>query len=208
MVGSETSGGVRNVYAFDCTFNGTDRIVRIKTARGRGGVIENMWFKHLSADTIQQEALHINMLYTGSRFPAQPISQTTPTIRNLHFSDITCTYGKTYAIELLGLPEKAIQSISFDHISMNSARGIHCVDADSVEFSDVKITPERWPVIDVVDAKAIRFSGIIVPAGSNPFLKVEGPKTSGISLIGSNTSPAAKVLEIGKEVSPNAVRIQ
>ena len=208
VIGSETSGGVRNVYARDCTFNGTDRIVRVKTARGRGGVIENMWFVHLSADTILQEALHINMLYTGKRFPTQELTKATPIIRNLHFSDITCTFGKTYAIELLGLPERAIENISFDHITANSTKGIHCVDADSITFQYINITPARWPVIDILDSKEIMISRMDVPAGSNPFLKVMGPKSSGISLTETHTSPAVKVLEVGEDVSQNSVRIQ
>ncbi len=208
VVGSETSGGVRNVYARDCTFSGTDRIVRIKTARGRGGVIENMWFEHLSADTIQQEALHINMLYTGSRFPAQPVTQTTPTIRNLHFSDISCTYGKTYAIELLGLPERAIEDISFDHITMNSAKGIHCVDADSVVFKDVNISPQYWPVVEITDGENLMFDRVGVPQGASPFMSVNGSKARNISIVNSQTGSAAKVLDVGPEVVPNAIKIR
>ena len=208
VIGSETSGGVRNVYASDCTFDGTDRIVRVKTARGRGGVIENMWFEHLSADTIQQEAIHVNMLYTGKRFPAQPVTKTTPTIRNLHFSDISCTYGKTYAVELLGLPEMMIKGISFSRIKISSAKGIHCVDTDSVQFTDVNVAPLRWPVIDVVDGTNIDLSKVTVPAGADPFLKIEGLHTAGIRVTQTNTAPAAKVIEMGEDVSRNAVLMQ
>ena len=208
VIGSETSGDIRNVYARDCAFNGTDRIVRIKTARGRGGIIENMWFEHLSADTILQEALHINMLYTGKRFPAQPITETTPKIRNLHFSDITCTFGKAYAIELLGLPERSIENVSFDHITVNSAKGIHCVDADSITFQYVNVTTLHWPVIDILDSEEIKLSKIDVPGGSNPFLKVMGSRSSDISISETTTAPATKVLELGEDVPQNSVRIQ
>jgi polygalacturonase len=208
VVGSETSGGVRNVYGYDCTFNGTDRIVRIKTARGRGGVIENMWFDHLKADTIEMEAIHVNMLYTGKRLPAQPVNEATPTIRNLHFSDITCSYGKSYAIEVLGLPEMPVRNLSFDSITVTSLKGIHCVDADSVLFSDVNITPTNWPVIDIVDSKDVGLSKITVPAGSNPFLQVQGARTSAISLQGTNTGPATRILQLGKDVPDGTVTIQ
>lgn len=208
VVGSETSGGVRNVYAYDCTFNGTDRIVRVKTARGRGGILENMWFEHLSADTIQQEALHINMLYTGSRFPAQPVTEVTPMIRNLHYSDISCAYAKTYAIELLGLPERAIENISFDHIVMNAAKGIHCVDADSVVFKNIRVLPDHWPVIAITDGENMTFDGVGVTQGADPFMTVNGPKAHNISVVNTKTGSAGKVLDVGTDVVPNAVTIR
>jgi hypothetical protein len=208
VVGSETSGSVRNVYAYDCAFNGTDRIVRVKTARGRGGILENMWFEHLSADTIQQEALHINMLYTGSRYPVQPVTEVTPVIRNLHYSDISCAYARRYAIELLGLPERAIENISFDRIVMNAAKGIHCVDADSVEFKDVNITPKSWPVIDITDGRSMTFTKLAVPPGANPFLKIDGRHSFNISVVETKTGAAAKFLELGNDVSRDSIRLQ
>ena len=128
-IGSETSGGIRNIYAFDCRFHGTDRIVRIKTARGRGGTIEDMWFRDLSADTTQEEVLDINMLYTGSRLPAEPVTHATPTIRNIHYSNVSCSYGNKAAIEIFGIPEMPVENISFDSITIIAAKGISCSDA-------------------------------------------------------------------------------
>lgn len=208
VIGSETSGGIRNVYAHDCTFNGTDRIVRVKTARGRGGVIENMWFEHLSADTIQMEAIRINMLYTGKRLPAQPLSKTTPTIRNLHFSDISCAFGRSYALEILGLPERSVENVTFDHVSVKAARGIHCVDADSVEFNDVSVQPASWPVLEIVDVKDMTINKLVVPGGADPLVEVKGSRSKGILLKGVNIKAAAKVLDLGNDVSPDAVQVR
>ncbi|HTP13875.1 MAG TPA: glycoside hydrolase family 28 protein [Bacteroidota bacterium] len=208
VIGSETSGGVWNVYATDCTFNGTERIVRIKTARGRGGVIENLWFDHLSADTIQQEALHINMLYTGMRFPAQPVTETTPTIRNIHFSDISCSFGKSYAIEVLGLPERPASDLTFSKITIESAKGIHCVDADSISFINVKVTPAHWPVVDIVDGRQTTLDNIGVPNGANPFLSVQGTRSRGISVRHTDLRKAKKRLLLGPNASPGAVSLR
>ena len=208
VIGSETSGGVRNVYAYDCKFNGTDRIVRVKTARGRGGVLENMWFEHLSADTIQQEALRINMLYTGKRLPPQPVSKITPTIRNLHFSDISCAYGRNYAIELLGLPERPIEDISFDRITIKAAKGIHCVDVDSIAFKNVFITPEQWPVVAIMDGTSVAFDAIAVPQGANPFIRINGSRTRTISVVNTRMEPAARVSELGPDVVPGVLQIR
>ena len=42
VIGSEMSGGVRNVVISNCIFEGTDRGIRIKTRRGRGGIVEDI----------------------------------------------------------------------------------------------------------------------------------------------------------------------
>jgi polygalacturonase len=208
VVGSETSGGVRNVYAHDCTFNGTDRIVRVKTARGRGGVIENMWFKHLSADTIEAEAIHVNMLYTGSRFPEQQVQNGTPRIRGLHFSDISCVYGKSYAIEVLGLPESNVKDVTFDSISIKSAKGVHCVDAQSISFKNVNVVPDRSPVVEIVDGRSIIVDGLFVPTGCDPLLKVQGVYTKSILVTNTKTGSASRILELGPEVTSRAVEVR
>ena len=69
-IGSETSGGVRNVWAYDCVFDGTDRGIRIKTARGRGNVVEKIFMRDIRMTHITSEAIDIDMLYSGKRLPA------------------------------------------------------------------------------------------------------------------------------------------
>ena len=48
VVGSEMSGGVKNIYVEDCTFMGTDVGLRFKSTRGRGGVVENIYINNIS----------------------------------------------------------------------------------------------------------------------------------------------------------------
>lgn len=208
VVGSETSGGIRNVYAYDCRFDGTDRIVRVKTARGRGGVIENMWFREISADTIQQEALHINMLYTGNRLPAEPVTNATPRIRNLHYSNISCSYGKKAAIEILGIPEMPVDNITFDSISIAAAKGIVCNDANNISFSNVSIRPTGGPVVSILDGEKIVLDGLVVPDGADPVVYVDGAKASGIILKNTNTRNAMNVVKLSATALSAAVTIK
>ncbi len=162
VIGSETSGGVRNVYGYGCSFKGTDRMVRIKTARGRGGAIENLWFRDLRGEEIGEEAIHINALYAGTRLPAGIVSASTPRVRNVSFERIDCSSGKGYAVELLGLPEMPIRNISFDSLSMTTARGIHCADARNVRFAAVRVSPRIPPAITVAEGEGVTFDGVPV----------------------------------------------
>lgn len=208
VIGSETSGGIRNIYAFDCRFAGTDRIVRIKTARGRGGIIENMWFRNMSADTIEREAIHLNMLYTGTRFPSEPLSAATPRIRNIHFAGISCVHGKTYAIEMLGLPEMPIENVTFDSISIGAAKGIACTDVEDIRITNTAVKPGRWPVVEIIDGERIVLDGITFPAGADPFVRVSGGKTDGVRVMNTKTATARKAITIGPGASMEAVRIE
>ncbi len=207
VIGSETSGGIRNVYATDCTFNGTDRIVRIKTARGRGGILENMWFDHLRADTIQYEAIHLNMLYTGTRLPAQPIGPATPMIRNIHVTDVSCAYGKSYALEILGLPERTVENVTFRSLRMRSAQGVHIVDADSIALTDLDVRPEQGPVVDLDAARNVMIDSLGVPPGADPLIRVAG-NSSDIVVTRTDIRAAKSVLKTAGDVPAGAVKFQ
>lgn len=207
VIGSETSGGIRNVFAFDCRFNGTDRIVRIKTARGRGGILENMWFRQLAADTIEQEALHINMLYTGSRLPSLPVTNATPVIRNIHYSNITCLFSKRRAVEILGLPESLVENVTLDSITMHAARGIACTDARGLDFKNISITADTGPVVEITDCDHVTLNSISVPPNADPFLQVGGARSDGIVLVNSSVRSAKTAVRLGAETPRQAVSI-
>lgn len=64
-VGSEMSGGVRNVVVRRCTFLGTDLGIRFKTTRGRGGVVEKIWISDIVMKDIPTDAVGFNMYYSG-----------------------------------------------------------------------------------------------------------------------------------------------
>jgi DNA sulfur modification protein DndE len=207
VIGSETSGGVKNVYATNCRFDGTDRIVRLKTARGRGGVLENMWFKGLSGENILREAIHLNMLYTGTRLPAQPVSITTPTIRNIHFENIRCLSGKSYAIELLGLPERAIENVSFDSITANTERGINLSDVRGFSVRYSAITSDTLSIIKVTDGENITVDSMTLPDGLKQFMHVEGARSKDIRIRRTGGGEIGRLVSTSPEVPKEAVAI-
>ena len=64
-IGSEMSGGVKNVYVSGCTFIGTDVGLRFKSNRGRGGIVENLFFSDIDMINIPTQAISFNMYYGG-----------------------------------------------------------------------------------------------------------------------------------------------
>lgn len=208
VIGSETSGGIRNVYAFDCRFNGTDRIVRIKTARGRGGVIENMWFRDIEGKGITSEAIHLNMLYTGTRLPAQQVSEGTPRIRNVHFKNISCASGKSYAIEMLGLPEMQIENVELEGIHMNTAKGMNLSDVRGIKISYSTIGAGSVTPCTITDGQEIALDSVAFTGASDTLLVVAGANSRGITLRKTSVASIEKSVVFGTGASRESVLLE
>lgn len=145
-VGSEMSGGVKNIYVSDCSFLGTDVGVRFKSTRGRGGVVENIYIKNIHMINITNEALIFDLYYsnqsandtTDSRIPLVTIE--TPIFRNINISNIACN-GAGRAIFFNGLPEMKIQNVVIKNVSIiNAENGGSICQADHITMDKVNIT--------------------------------------------------------------------
>lgn len=129
VLGSEMSGGIRNVQISHCEFAGTDRGLRIKTRRGRGGQIKDIHMSNVQMDDVDT-AVSANAFYfcdadgksdaVQSRSPA-PVSDLTPTVGGILIENVTATNVKLAAVALLGLPEAPLSNIQLHQISVTFA---------------------------------------------------------------------------------------
>src|SRR5688572_24336849 len=119
VIGSEMSGGVRNIVISNCIFDGTDRGIRIKSARGRGGVVEGIRVDNIIMKNIRQQAFVLDLQYTRTQ-PA-PVSETTPAFRDIHLSNITAQTKQAGYIN--GLEEMPIDDITFNDIQIEAETG-------------------------------------------------------------------------------------
>jgi polygalacturonase len=125
VMGSEISGSIRNIDISDCKFVGTDRGIRIKARRGRGGVVEDVRASCLDMDAVACPIV-VNLFYEcGAHGAAKindlrpwPVDETTPRFRRLHFSQITARGAKYAAAYILGLPEMPVEDISITDCSL------------------------------------------------------------------------------------------
>jgi polygalacturonase len=161
VIGSEMSGGVENLYAHDCEFFGTDRAIRIKTARGRGGYVRNCWFKDISADSIEREAIRINMMYTGGdRLPAQAVDASTPVVENLHYENIKCDYSKRNVIQIVGIPEMPVKNVTLKNIQLKGRKGIEINDAKNITLDNLIISNEEGSFTSISYCDSITINNI------------------------------------------------
>src|SRR5699024_7549419 len=112
VIGSEMSGGVRNVVISNCVFQGTDRGIRLKTRRGRGGLVENLLVTNVVMDDVLCP-LTINPFYfcgpdgkaphVGDRHP-RDVDAGTPHIRGLRLAHIVASRERASAAPAAGRP--------------------------------------------------------------------------------------------------------
>ncbi|MFB0516734.1 MAG: glycoside hydrolase family 28 protein [Candidatus Neomarinimicrobiota bacterium] len=217
-IGSEMSGGVRNIDVRRCTFLGTDVGLRFKSTRGRGGIVENIFIRDIYMKAIPTEAIRFNMYYDSQppipelnsdkllvykERPEVAVSEETPSFRNIHIENITCR-GADRAILLQGLPEMAISDIVLNNIVISAKNGLVCVDADGVSLNNVKIMSEETPVMSILSSRNVSLEGVFVPEDTRPFMVIDGQKSANIRLTGL-TDSIEDLLSIGKQVPADAV---
>lgn len=166
VIGSEMSGGVRSVWVTDSDFIGTDRGLRIKSMRGRGGSIENVFYENVRHRDIRLMVVELTTLYGSSTLV--PKTEAPPSIQGVHVKNVTAR-GAQRAIDIVGLPELPIRDVSFENVSIVAEQGLRCQDCEDVRFKDTELASpsgERFPVQDVVSAP--RESGPKPAAPSQP----------------------------------------
>ncbi len=148
-IGSEMSGGVRNVLVQNCTFIGTDLGLRFKTARGRGGVVENIHVRGIRMLGIVGSAIDFNFFYFSEHEASAPVpsvTESTPVFRNILFEDIL-SRGSKAAFTLRGLPEMPLRDITFRDVSLASRLGADLAYGERVTFERVRIQPAEGAAV-------------------------------------------------------------
>jgi hypothetical protein len=217
-VGSEMSGGVKNVHVSDCSFIGTDVGLRFKSNRGRGGVVENIYMSGINMVNIPAQAISMDLYYGGksaSEMPEEkdqegtdeimPVTEETPVFRNIIIRDITCK-GAWQAIFLQGLPEMNLENIQFENILMEAERGMSCKDVNRLTFKGLKLAVKKLPAIDISNARNIMVEGLEVSAEAGNRISISGKRTENITFKNSSDSGFEKGTSTGPEVDKNQVK--
>ena len=152
VVGSEMSGGVKNIMVRNCQFLGTDVGLRFKSTRGRGGIVENINIDGISMTDIKTDAITFNMYYGGksvaealadgdnpNNTDMMPVDETTPIFRNINISNVVCN-GAGRAMEFNGLPEMPIDGITLRNVNIIAKKDAEFHNCKNITQKDVKIT--------------------------------------------------------------------
>ncbi|MGH8024348.1 MAG: glycoside hydrolase family 28 protein, partial [Limisphaerales bacterium] len=154
-IGSETLGGVRNVTVSHCVFDGTDNGLRIKSERGKGGLVENIVYEDIRMTHVDP-AVTFTCYYMGnssedrSQKPppdtgkARAGTRNTPVFRNIYVRNLRATCPRGAGI-IVGLPESVISNVFFEDVNITAATGMKIENAKPIHFIASKIVPGKGP---------------------------------------------------------------
>lgn len=214
VIGSEMSGGARNIYVSNCTFIGSDIGLRFKTTRGRGGVVENIFIKDIYMKDIPAEAILFDMYYMAKdpvalagekrelpKVEFKPVDETTPSFRNFHISNVYCN-GAEKGIFVRGVPEMHVKNIVLENMVLQADKGIDVQEASNITFRNIKvISKETNPVVDVIQSDNIVFDNITYKEGAELLFRISGDRSKDIKVKNTDASKAKEKasFELGAE---------
>lgn len=179
VIGSEASGDVRNVVVSNCVFQDTDRGIRLKTRRRRGGSMEKLTFSNIIMDRVMCPFV-FNMYYFCGKLGKEPwvsdpapapVDEGTPAIRDININNVTVINATSCAGVFCGLPERSVENVTFSNCSITmdgskepevaammkmldpmSGAGFYMRYAKGIVFENVKLHNINGEEIDMDDS--------------------------------------------------------
>jgi polygalacturonase len=219
-VGSEMSGGVKNVHVSKCTFIGTDCGLRFKSTRGRGGVVENVYISDIDMYNIAAEPIRFNLFYGGQSPILEddqeapeiddtpvPVTEETPSFKDIYMKNIR-SVNSGVAGFFQGLPEMNLKNVNLDNVYLSGKKGVSIIDADGMSFKDVTVVVAEGNPFTVYNSHNLNFSGFKVVSGEGKPVSIQGNKTNNLTFLKADFSSPAKQMLIGEGVDPKTIKMK
>jgi polygalacturonase len=231
VIGSEMSGSVRKVTIGNCVFDGTDRGIRLKASRGRGGVVEEIRVSNIVMKNIKREAFVFNLFYDKNQ-PEEPVSERTPIFRNIHISNVTGSEVKQ-ACTILGIKEMPVENLTFNNINIDANTGFVMSTAKNIELHNVEVSTKIGAAVKAEDVEGLVLENVKsrVPLTGKPivelknvknafiynnfpiaqtdmFLDISGELTDGIYVRGNEFANVITPYKLDKSLKEDAVKIE
>ncbi len=213
VIGSEMSGGARNIFVSDCSFIGTDVGLRFKTTRGRGGVVEKIYIKNINMTNIVTDAILFDMYYQG-KSPGEdeggkeevllPVTEATPQFRDFYVNNIVCL-GAERALEVRGLPEMSIKGIHLENMVLKTNKGVDITEGEGISLKNVYLDcKDTSPLINLNNSKQVTLDNITY-AKADLLFKVSGKRATQIKVSNTAVDKAANKIEFKAGADNNSL---
>ncbi len=142
VIGSETSGGIENIYAENCEMSSKnlERAIRIKSNACRGGVLKNFWFRNIKVGQVHEAVIKINMFYGNEQGAG---CHYTPLLSGVHINNVVS--GKSeYAIYIKGRDDKPVRNITIKNCTFKNVQKKNFVkDAQNLQVLNTTVNGEK-----------------------------------------------------------------
>ncbi len=204
VIGSEMSGGVNHVYAHNCDFGHTERGLRVKSMKGRGGLVEKLWFEDIKMDSIQNEAIKINMFYASSSIA--PRTDSLPTFKNFYFDKISSSNSK-YAVRMNGIEGHKIDSMFFSNMKMDGKYGIVANDLENCRFDDLLVRAESDEPVQIENGSNLTFSNSMFKSDNKTMIKLTGTNRA-VQFKGANQKDFEKPYTSDERADDSIIKVE
>ena len=141
-IGSEMSGGVRNVWVENCTVESVSSALYFKANLDRGGVVENVWASGMKVQRAREALVRFDTSYQGYRGGNFP-----PVFRNFHLADLECDEATGFGISLEGTPGAPIEKVHLERVRIRKARQpLRIHETKELRFENVEINGVLLPL--------------------------------------------------------------
>jgi polygalacturonase len=163
VVGGATDGGMRNLWATQCNFVGTDLGIRVKSGLGHGGLVRDVYVDHIYMKDIVREAILFDTFYDNTPVSAATVQVAldrdpakTPEFRDFYIRDVYCS-GAGSAVAITGLSQQPVHQITIEHAVITAKKGFRATDAADITLKQVRINTPETPAVVQKNTRNIRF---------------------------------------------------
>ncbi|WP_167607236.1 glycoside hydrolase family 28 protein [Maribellus sediminis] len=219
-VGSEMSGGVKNMHVSNCTFIGTDVGLRFKSNRGRGGVVEGIYISGVQMKNIPTFAISFNLYYGGKsasemleeggadkKSGEEPVTEKTPQFKDIEISDIVVD-GANQAVLLQGLPEMNLENVKLSDMILSADMGITIADATGIEMKNVQLETKDGKAIAMYNVKDVDVENIRFDFDAADNVIIMGNKSAEVSIKSAETGDLTTFVTVGAEVNKASIKLK
>ena len=152
VIGSNTDGGMRNIFVTGCFFDGSDVGIRVKSNVGRGGLVKDIYIQDIRMHNIVHEAISFDTWYEAANTVGS--LEKMPEFRDFHISNISCK-GAGAAMLFRGQPQMPVHDIYFENIAIQADKAVTAEAIRNIQFKHVKLQTAEQPSIPANAVKDI-----------------------------------------------------
>ncbi|MGE5496707.1 MAG: glycoside hydrolase family 28 protein [Syntrophothermus sp.] len=189
VIGSNTDGGMENIYVSNCSFVWTETGLRFKSGRGRGGLVEKVFINNIHMKDIEKEAVTFDLYYEdagAAKTKNQKEENKLPVFQNITIDRVVCD-GAEEALNINGLPGFNVRNIMLSNSVFNTEKGIESTEAEGIKIDNVVFNSKAPELFFLKNSRNFVLNSVKFNPNITSFMKLSGDRTSGIQIRNTKT---------------------